>query len=329
MSAATVSRVMNNSSVVKPETAQKVLDVIDQCGYIPSTTARNLSKGSSMNIGFIVPDIDNPFFAKILQGISDRAAYYGYNVFMFGSAESIEREHSILKSLSYDMLKGLLIIPVSQEDKVTAKYLKNFESKGIPVVLIDRDINSYRFNGVFSEDEQGAYDAVNLLIDEGFKDIAIISGPTTSKPGLNRLKGYKRALRDAGISIRDEYIVSGEFRLDKSYAAAKKLFELSNPPKAIFTSNNLSTLGLLQYLSQNNLKIGRDIALIGFDELDYLNLLNINITVVDRPIYSMGYQAMELLNNSFEKENNKNIINRILVKSWIIQRGSEKMLRRE
>ena len=141
---------------------------------MPSTTARNLSKGSSMNIGFIVPDIDNPFFSKILHGISDRAAFYGYNVFMFGSDENIEREHSILKSLSYDMLKGLLIIPVSNEDKNTASYLRTFESKGIPVVLIDRDINNYHFNGVFSEDEQGSYDAVSLLIDEGFKNIGII-----------------------------------------------------------------------------------------------------------------------------------------------------------
>ena len=321
-----MSRVINNSSIVKPKTAQKVLEIIEKYGYVPSTTARNLSKGSSMNIGFIVPDIDNPFFSKILHGISDRAAFYGYNVFMFGSDENIEREHSILKSLSYDMLKGLLIIPVSNEDKNTASYLRTFESKGIPVVLIDRDINNYHFNGVFSEDEQGSYDAVSLLIYEGFKNIGIISGPTTSKPGSNRLKGYKRALKDAGIPINDDYIVSGDFKLDKSYEAAKKLLEMPDPPKAIFTSNNLSTLGLLQYINDKNLKIGKDIALIGFDDIDYLNLLNINITVVDRPIYNMGYQAMELLNNSFDKESEDDIIKRILVKSWIIKRGSEKML---
>lgn len=101
---------------------------------------------------------------------------------------------------------------------------------------------------------------------------------------------------------------------------------MPDPPKAIFTSNNLSTLGLLQYINDKHLKIGRDIALIGFDDIDYLNLLNINITVVDRPIYNMGYQAMELLNNSFDKESEDDIIKRILVKSWIIKRGSEKML---
>lgn len=328
VSVATVSRVINKSCSVKPETANRVLEIIEKNGFVPSATARNLSCGSSMNIGFVVPDIDNPFFSKILKGITDRASYYGYNVFMFGSNEEIETEHKILKSLSYDMIKGLMIIPVSQKDKISADHLKDFENNGVPVVLIDRDIDNYKFSGVFSEDEQGAYEAVSLFISEGYRDIAIISGPTSSRPGLNRLRGYKRALKDANIDLCEDYIISGEFKIKESYMAASKLFELKHPPQAVFTSNNLSTLGLLQYMKKQNKILGQDIAIIGFDDIDYLNLLDINITVVDRPVYSMGYQAMELLNNSFENNGVQEIVQRVYVKSWINKRGSEKALKK-
>lgn len=164
VSPATVSRVINNRGNVKKDTARKIRKIIDAHGYIPSATARNLSVGVSKNIAFLVPDIENPFFSKILHGISDRASYYNYNVFMFGSNENIEKEHSILKSLSSDMVMGILVIPVSHDDTVTAKYLQDFELKGVPVVLIDRDIRSHSFNGVFSEDEDGAYQGVCSLI---------------------------------------------------------------------------------------------------------------------------------------------------------------------
>ncbi len=325
VSPATVSRVINNRGNVKEDTANKIKKIIENTGYIPSATARNLSVGVSKNIAFIVPDIENPFFSKILHGISDRASYYNYNVFMFGSDENIEKEHRILKSLSSDMILGILVIPVSHDDMITAQYLKEFEEKGIPVVLIDRDIRNCSFHGVFSEDEDGAYQAVKCLIEEGHKDIAIITGPTTSRPGLNRLMGYQRALQEHGIPLREEYMVSGEFKLEESYHAAKKLFALNHVPTAIFTSNNLTTIGVLQFIRESGLKLVRDISLIGFDDIDYLNLLNIKVSIVDRPIYDMGYQAMDLLQNNYlKRDENRLITQRISAKTWLVKRGSEK-----
>ena len=124
VSPATVSRVLNNHKNVKEETRNKILEVIKGKNYSPNMVARNLSVGISRNIAFMVPDIENPFFSKILHGISDKAMDNDYNVFMFGTAENTQREHKILDSLKIEMIKGLIIIPVSECDQETAARLR-------------------------------------------------------------------------------------------------------------------------------------------------------------------------------------------------------------
>ncbi|SHK45503.1 LacI family DNA-binding transcriptional regulator [Hespellia stercorisuis] len=328
VSASTVSRVLNGNKNVKKETREKIQKVINGKNYVPNALARNLSVGVSQNIAFLVPDIENPFFGKILHGISDRAKEYNYNIFMFGTDECPDREHQILSSLQIEMMRGLIIIPVSENDSITEEMLENFEEKGVPVILIDRDIMGSKFDGVFSEDEEGSYGAVECLIKEGHKKIATITGPETSRPGHNRLKGYKRALEANGIAIRPEYIICGEFNEEKSYKAMKKLMERKDPPTAIFSCNNMTTLGCLKYLSERDMKLSRDISLVGFDDIRELQYTNIKLSVVSRPVYDMGCEAMELLERRFEAIQNgskeRTVKRRNYVQTSLILRGSEK-----
>lgn len=328
VSPTTVSRVINGNKNVKEETRKKVLEVIKNNNYAPSSVARNLSIGETKNIAFIVPDVENPFFSGILHGITDKASEYNYNVFMFGTNEDSESEHRILESLKGELIKGLIIIPVSEIDKETAFRLNNFEREGIPVVLIDRDIKGSGFDGVFSDDVQGAYEAVECLINEGHKKIGIITGPDTSRPGHDRLKGYKMALSSYKIPVNDEYIVNGKFREEWAYNAMKALMELNDPPTAVFTSNNMTTLGCLRYLKENGLKLVEDISLVGFDDIKELEYTDINLTVVTRPVYEMGQEVMELLERRFrykqEAGKEKLVTRRNCVKTWLIKRGSEK-----
>lgn len=328
VSPATVSRVLNNRTNVKEETRNKILEVIKGKKYSPNMIARNLSVGSSRNIAFMVPDIENPFFSKILHGISDRAMDNDYNVFMFGTDENTEREHKILDSLKIEMMKGLIIIPVSEGDRETAARLKEFEEQGVPVVLIDRDIRNARFDGVFSEDAEGASEAVECLIEEGHRKIAIITGPETSRPGHERLKGYKKALEEHGIPVNQDYIICGNFMEDESYVAMSKLMDLEDPPTAVFTSNNMTTLGCLRCLKERRLKLGEDISVAGFDDIKELEYTDIHLTAVTRPVYEMGCEAMRILERRFrngeEVSGEKVIIQRNLVKTWLIKRGSEK-----
>ncbi len=328
VSPTTVSRVLNGNKNVKDATRKKVLKVIEGKKYVPNMIARNLSVGESQNVAFLVPDIENPFFNKILHGITDQALVYNYNVFMFGTDENSDREHRVLESLKAEMMKGLIIIPVCETDTITVGKLKNFEKQGVPVVLIDRDVKNANFDGVFSEDIEGAYEAVECLIQEGHKKVAIISGPETSRPGHDRLKGYKKALDSYKIEINPDYIVYGNFREEESYQAMKKLMELKNPPTGIFLTNNMAILGCLRYLKETGKKLCRDVCLVGFDDIIELTYTDIHLTVVTRPVYEMGCEAMELLERRFESKQEataeKMVIRRNSVKTWLVKRGSEK-----
>lgn len=332
VSPATVSRVLNESKSVKKETREKVLSVIKGKNYVPNVLARNLSSGECRNIAFVVPDIENPFFGKILHGITDKARDRNYNIFMFGTDEDPKKELQVLNSLKTEMIKGLIVIPVSEYNRETELRLSRFEKQNVPVVLVDRDIMGAEFDGVFSEDAEGVYEAMDLLIKEGHKNIAIIAGFETSRPGYERLKGYKKALEDNGIELNPAYIVNGKFREEESYRAMKALMEMENPPTAIFASNNLATLGCLRYMKERGLKLGRDISLIGFDDIKELEYAGLNLTVVTRPVYEMGCEAMELLESRFQGRDSGNaahkaIIRRNYAKTWLIKRGSEKYIK--
>lgn len=328
VSPATVSRVLNNKDNVKDSTRNKVLQVIEGAAYKPSTIARNLSFGESRNIAFLVPDIENPFFSKILHGISDCALENDYNVFMYGTDENLEREHKILNNLQKGMICGLIITPVSDIDIETLERLKNFEEDGIPVILIDRDIQGYEFDGVFSNDIQGACNAVECLIQSGHRKIAIITGPNTSKPGKDRCLGYKNALKKHNIELNDNYIVSGGFKEQLSYLAMEKLMNLTDPPTAIFSCNNMTTLGCLRYMKDHHLKLGEHLSMVCVDKIEELEYGNIYLTSVTRPVYEMGYEAMKILNYRFNNNKDPNSPNRIVHRCFVNPsleiKGSEK-----
>ena len=327
VSVATVSRVLNNHSNVKEATRKKVLDVIKGTDFVPNSAAQNLSLGESRNIALIVPDIGNPFFAKLLQGLSDQAVEFGYNVFMFGTGEDPVKEQHILESLKSELLKGLVVIPVSEDSEDTKRMLISFREGSVPVVLIDRDVRGGDFDGVFSQDEDGSFKAVECLINAGHRKIAIIRGADTSRPGYERYRGYKKALQKYGIEINKAYCPYGYFMEENSYQAMKKLMSLDEPPTAVFASNNMTTLGCLRYFKENNLKIGRDISIVGFDDIKELEYTDINLTVVDRPVYDMGVEAMKLLKKGMENKTkdseNALFVKRNFVKTHLIKRGSE------
>lgn len=328
VSPATVSRVLNGNKNVKKSTREKVLKVIEGTNYVPNAFARNLSVGESRTIAFLVPDIENPFFNKILHGITDKALEYDYNVFMFGTDENCELEHKILSDLTAEMVKGLIIIPVSERDKETKAKLGGFEEQGIPVVLLDRDISGAGFDGVFSEDAAGMFQAVECLIQEGHRDIGIITGPDSSRPGHERLRGYKEALEANDIKLDPFYIVKGDFRTEESYRAMKSLMELERRPTAVLSSNNMTTLGCLRYMKERGLRMCRDVSLIGFDDIPELECTDTNLTVVTRPVYEMGCEAMGLLESRFldriSTRERGIITRRNMIKTWLIKRGSEK-----
>lgn len=325
VSSATVSRVINNSGYVSEETKKKVLSAIKEYKFVPSAVARSLSTNDTLSIGVIIPDIENDYFSSIISGISEMAEQSGYGIHFMSTNENREIEQRFLNTVESQRLNGIIITPVSEMDGATKEKLLHIQASGIPVVLVDRDIKGGIFEGVFVDNLSGAYEGVNALIQEGHKEIAIITGPETSRPGRDRFKGYKKALLDADIPLKKEYMVSGDFKIAKAYSCTKQLLELENPPTAIFSSNNLTTLGCLKYFTEHKIKIGRDISIIGFDDIEALKIIDYKLSVISRDAKQQGRIAMNLL---LERLKNKSVPEHVIhqnVPYQVVLRGSEKL----
>lgn len=325
VSSATISRVINNSGYVSEKTREKVMLAVKEYDYVPNAIARSLSTKDSRSIGVIIPDIENEFFSGIISGISQIADENGYNIHFMSSNEDTKKEHYFLETVERQRLAGVIIAPVSENDSVTRKKLQKMHAGGIPVILVDRDIKGAEFDGVFVDNLSGAYDGVKALIDAGHTRIAIITGPETSKPGRERLKGYLNALVDAGIEVRPEYMISGDFKTEKAYRCAEQLLKLENPPTAIFTSNNLTTIGCLKYFTENKLRMGKQISLVGFDDIEILKLIAYKVSVVSRDAKEQGMEAMKLMLERLQDKDIQRGQVKLNVPYQVILRGTEKI----
>jgi len=325
VSVATVSRVLNDSNRVTEKTKNIVLAVMEENNYMPNEIARSLSKRETNTIGVVVPDINNPFFGKVIKGISSISDKEDLYMLLCDTDENEEKELKFLDMLVRQRIRGLIITPTMNNDEFNPEYMKALAKLNIPIVLIDRDVKYSNFDGVFSDDIEGSYQAVDCLIKEGHEKIAIIAGPITSKPGRDRFRGYTKAIEMNGLAVDDKYVHYGDFKLESGYELTKKILSMKEPPTALFVSNNMMNLGCIKALAELKLEIGKDIGLIGFDEVEMLEIMGINVSVVDRPMERMGVRAMMILKDRLENPKVKEEdVQRIILHPTLKLRGSEK-----
>jgi LacI family transcriptional regulator len=323
VSQATISRVLNDSGYVKDETKQKVLKVIKELNYTPNAIARSLSKNKTNTIGVIVPDINNPFFGEVIKGIRDVVDEHNMNMILFDTDEKLKKEIKALKLLKEQRIQGLIIVPTSSEDEINSEYLRIIENLGTPIVLVDGHVSYTNFDGVFVDNIKGAFEGTEAFIKAGHKKIAIITGRMNSKPAKDRLAGYEKALNMYGLPLVNKYVFNGDYIMEKSYEITKEILVMEDAPTAIFVSSNMMTLGCLKAIFEKKLSIPEDIAIIGFDRVDILNILGLNISYINGPTREMGRIGMEMLFNGLKNKEKKHA-NRITLIPELVLKGSEK-----
>lgn len=329
VSIATVSRVINCSGYVKEETRERVLCVLHEFELIGDFVSKKAFRQKNDIIGVVVPDIANPFFAEVIKGISKVADNEKLKFILCDTDENVDKEINYLEMLKEHNIKGLIITPSTDQNEFNRKFLEQLDNMGIPIVLLDRDIKYSHFDAVFLDSVKGAYEAVEALIKEGHEKIAIIAGPTSSKPGRDRLNGYQKALGMNNIPEDEKYIFYGDFRMESGYDLTKKILNMTDPPTAIFVSNNMMTIGCIKALFEMNIRVPLDISIIVFDDIDMLNIMNMNISAVSRPTSLMGEMAMKILLERFHQETeNKDIIKKIILPPTLILRGSENRIKK-
>jgi len=293
VSIATVSRVLNNSESVNEETRMKILKAIKELKYQPSRVAKRLrSKSGGGNLlGVLIPDIENPFYVDVLRGIEDMAYQNNYVIIMCNFSQDEKKESRYLEILESEAIDGLVAAPASEDDPRVKKFLRS----GLPVVCVDRGLKGLDVDLVWVNNEEGAYQAVTYLVQQGYKRVAHIAGLSTIPSSRLRDIGYRKALTDNGIEIDESLIVYGDSSYRSGVELTEKLLKLSPPPDALFTGNNLITLGALEVINKKKLQIPGDIAILGFDDMNWSNALNPPLTAVRQPAYEIGRRAGELL----------------------------------
>ncbi|MCA1736177.1 MAG: LacI family transcriptional regulator [Actinobacteria bacterium] len=289
VSTATVSRVLSrNGEKVSEDTLQRVAEAAKDLGYQPNHLPRNLRYSSSRTFALIISDIANPFFPAVARGCEDAAQESGYSVVLSNTDENPERELSSLRVMAAERAAGVMVASTGK----THEGVRALLGMGIPVVALDRLIEDIEIDSVTVDNNDGAYQAVDHLVQEGHTRIAMISGPQWASSIRDRQFGYERALRAHGLEGR---VSEGNLRPDGGYAATLEVLASSPTPTAIFSVNNQTTVGVLRAIAERGVPIPEDISIIGFDDLPTGELLIPPLSVVSQPSYELGARAVELL----------------------------------
>jgi LacI family transcriptional regulator/LacI family repressor for deo operon, udp, cdd, tsx, nupC, and nupG len=293
VSIATVSRVINNSDKVVPETRRIVEKAMEELGYHPNRVARRLRQrgGKRHLLGLIIPDIQNPFFAELARGVEDVAYANQFAVMLCNSDENLRKEEFYIDVLRSESVDGIVLPPIHERDPVVYKLIKD----GMPVVTVDRSLSQCTTDKVEVDNRRGALEAVEYLIKLGHRRIGLIAGRLNVSTSRERRQGFLDAMAAHKLPVTDAYVCGGDFKQASGRAMADQLLDLPEPPTALFVLNNLMTVGALEAVHRRKLRIPADIAVIGFDDLPWAEALDPPLTVVRQPAYEVGQAAADLL----------------------------------
>jgi LacI family transcriptional regulator len=313
----TVSRVLNKDPRVKEETRQRVLEIVNKTGFKPDPRGRNLSLKRSKLIGMVVPDIRNPFYAELARGVEDKACQEGYSVIFSSTDFKPERGETYLPLLQEFGVDGIIFASCRLKEPLVEELIK----ARYPIVLVSRKLKSKDYNYVVFDNYRGAYVITKHLIDIGYSEIAIITGPPNVSTSFDRLKGYRQALKDHGIPIKSDYIIQGPFVKKLGYLATNKFLLQKKRPEAIFAASDYLAMGVIDAVEEHKLQIPKDLALVGFDDTEFASNRRIDLTTISQGEYEMGSIAVGILIERF-KSQETNYIHNVVLEPKLIIRGS-------
>lgn len=291
VSVATVSRVLNGQNKVALKTRFKVEEAIKHLNYEPSMLGRNLRNSESRIVLILIPDISNPFYSQIIKGIENIALSQNYNILLCETDSTPEKEDIYFDLVRKKMADGI----ISMDPAVNVETLKELSERyaiiqcseygggiGIPYVTINSEEASYR--------------AVKHLIQMGHEKIALMNSDKKFLYAREREMGYRRALSENGIPLNPDYILyTQELGFEPGQQAMKKILTMTDRPTAVFAVSDLLAIGALKEINASGLHVPNDIAVVGFDKIDFSNMTNPTLTTIAQPMYKMGTTAAKML----------------------------------
>lgn len=290
VSIATVSRVINNSGKVSPETRIKVEEAIKRLNYVPNMLARNFRTAASKSILVMFSDISNLFYLEIIRGISEYAYKKGYDILISETKEDINRQIDGLLKVKNHVVDGAIIMETTIKDSLLLSLEKQYpvvqccvQSRGLPLPFIS--VDNYK----------GGYMGAKYFLDKGHKDIAFVESNEFAQYNEDRRNGFMQCMKDAGIRHDPEFIAHAELDFDGGSRVAASLMERKKKPTAMFFVSDMMAVGAINTLLSLGYKVPGDVAVMGFDNLCICDMVSPGLTTVAQPMYDIGREAARLI----------------------------------
>ena len=291
----TVSRALNDKSRIKNETKVRILDIAKELNYRPNFIARSLVMRRTKTIGLVITTIANPFYTELSQGIEATAIRLGYNIILCSTNYDLSVEKQYIDMLRSKGVDGIIFTSAHMGDP----NIIGLAEEGFPIILVNRrtyhPMVRERVDYVGVDNIRGGFLAVEHLIKLGHKRIGVIGGSSESSVGFERLQGGKKALTAYGLEERGDYFLEGDFLKGSGYQGGKKFLKMKEPPTAIFAANDYMALGTYQAIVEEGLKIPEEIALVGFNDIEFTSMKGIELTTIGQKKYEMGAMAVKTL----------------------------------
>lgn len=319
VSTSTVSHVINNSRYVSPEIKQRIEIAINELNYVPSALARSFKLQETHTIGMLLTQSNNPFYSEVVQGVERSCYELGYQLILCNTEGDIERMTHNIETLLQKKVDGLLILCAEAHlipDELFSRY------PSLPMVMMDCMPRNSVCDIIRDNSLHGATLAVNHLIENGYQRIACITGPLDNTQALFRLEGYRSAMTKAGFHIIQGYEVEGDFQFASGLRAMTFLLSLAQRPDAVFCCNDAMAIGAYHAMANAGLIVAKDIAIIGYDDIELAQYMNPPLTTIHQPKDELGQLAVETLLNRMQ---NRDSVQQVLTLTPVLtQRRSLK-----
>lgn len=319
VSVATVSRVLNHPGTVAPKTRERIMALMTEMNYKPNWFARSLNFNKTDTLALLIPSIMNPAYVEIAEGVESVANQKGYTVLLCITEGEVEKERRYIQTLIDRRVDGVILVSslLNNDD------LNRLKQQGVAVVLVGENNGNSPEPMVRIDCCSASYQAVCHLINCGHREIALVYGRTPVMENKNKIEGYIKALREAGIPVRENFLIEEENTIEGGYVATRKLLGLKKRPRAIFATSDLLAFGVIDALRDEELHIPEEVAVMGFDNIRISNLMVPKLSTVAKPLHKMGLSGARLLLDVIESgEDGDLIVKEIILQSKLKIRKS-------
>ena len=299
VSIGTVSRALNGYVDVRPETRERIMRLAEELDYTPSASARTLVTQRSHVLGVFLetgeghPDLQHPFFHDVLVGVQETAGKEGFDLLLFATAQPGDGygHHTYVKRCRHHNVGGVVLMGIEHDEEEVRRLC----ASSIACVGVDVEVRGRSTGYVTSDNVVGGELAVSHLAQLGHRRIATIHGPVHTRPGVDRLRGYRQGLQAAGLAFRDEYVTLGDWYVDSGERMASRLLALAEPPTAIVAASDLMAVGALRAAAASGLRVPDDLSVVGFDDIMLAAHLQPGLTTLRQNKAGLGAAAARAL----------------------------------